>query len=124
MLPTLLSADMVHLFSQGTPAPNLMRGSSPLMGPAADDLDGFLEFVREHSPAYTNFDIHVARQGVIDNGLRLEDLKRCPRKDIGVIKMGSLITMQEFWPRWKTAQQNMHAWKRTLEPPVFKAAGD
>ncbi|ODQ52490.1 hypothetical protein SAICODRAFT_30643, partial [Saitoella complicata NRRL Y-17804] len=83
---------------------NLMRGSSSLMGPAADDLDGFLEFVREHLPAYTNFDINIARQGVIDNGLRLEDLKRCPRKDIGMIKMGWLITMQEFWPRWKTAQ--------------------
>ncbi|GAO49644.1 hypothetical protein G7K_3793-t1 [Saitoella complicata NRRL Y-17804] len=40
MLPTLLSADMRHPFSQGTPAPNnLMRDSSPV-----DDLDGFLEF--------------------------------------------------------------------------------
>ncbi|ODQ51110.1 hypothetical protein SAICODRAFT_31580, partial [Saitoella complicata NRRL Y-17804] len=54
MLPTPLSADMVHPFSQGTLAPNPMRGSSPLMGPAADDLDGSLEFVREHLPAYTN----------------------------------------------------------------------
>ncbi|GAO48386.1 hypothetical protein G7K_2559-t1 [Saitoella complicata NRRL Y-17804] len=124
MLPTPLSADMVHPFSQGTPAPNPMTGSSPLMGPAADDLNRFLEFVREHSPTYTNFHINIARQGVIDNGLHLEDLKRCPRKDIGVIKMGWLITMQEFWPKWKTAQRNMHAWKRTLEPPVFEAADD
>ncbi|ODQ52027.1 hypothetical protein SAICODRAFT_30846 [Saitoella complicata NRRL Y-17804] len=59
-LPTPLSADMEYPLSQGTPAPNPLRGSAPPTGPAADDLEGFLGFVWEHLPAYTNFDIDIA----------------------------------------------------------------
>ncbi|BFZ61936.1 hypothetical protein YB2330_003014 [Saitoella coloradoensis] len=89
--------------------------SSPLQGEERDDLTGFLVYVKKHSPTYTHFDIDIARQGIIENGLRLDDLKLVPKQDLGVLKMGWLITMQEFWPHWKKIQRNVQGVRKALD---------
>ncbi|GAO52863.1 hypothetical protein G7K_6929-t1 [Saitoella complicata NRRL Y-17804] len=97
-----------------------MRGSSPLSGPAGDDLDGFLEYVGRHAPAYTNFNIDVVRDAVVDHGIRLDDLKKIPDDGLPPAKKGWVMLMKNCWPVWKGIMREKDSNAKRLEARPFE----
>ncbi|ODQ55078.1 hypothetical protein SAICODRAFT_5686 [Saitoella complicata NRRL Y-17804] len=102
--------------SQPTPTPTpttidtqMLRGSSPLQGPAADDLDGFLAYVKTKVPEYIDFDCQTVRDAIIDNGVVLDDLKNIDPNGLPPVKHGWVRIMRKWWPVWKGIQREQQS---------------
>ncbi|GAO49215.1 hypothetical protein G7K_3373-t1 [Saitoella complicata NRRL Y-17804] len=120
-LPTPVTAPRFDLLplppsSQPTPTPTpttidtqMLRGSSPLQGPAADDLDGFLAYVKTKVPEYIDFDCQTVRDAIIDNGVVLDDLKNIDPNGLPPVKHGWVRIMRKWWPVWKGIQREQQS---------------
>ncbi|ODQ54142.1 hypothetical protein SAICODRAFT_6436 [Saitoella complicata NRRL Y-17804] len=120
-LPTPVTAPRFDLpplspSSKPTPTPTpttidtqMLRGSSPLQGPAADDLDGFLAYVKTKVPEYIDFNCQTVRDAIVDNGVVLDDLKNIDPNGLPPVKHGWVRIMRKWWPVWKGIQREQQS---------------
>ncbi|ODQ51889.1 hypothetical protein SAICODRAFT_8475 [Saitoella complicata NRRL Y-17804] len=92
-----------------TRAASQFEGSSPLQGPAADDLDGFLAYVKTKVPEYIDFDCQTVRDAIIDNGVVLDDLRNIDPNGLPPVKHGWVRIMRKWWPVWKGIQREQQS---------------